>query len=282
MYNPDNIKRKRLTPKRASYACWYNQLMTFALGIFNYRNLPANLPAQEIEQRLIIDGYSAIFRTKLYGIVTASGGKSGVNIYNESSQFNFSQPILGSKSGLKDMIDGVIMYGATIDRYLGYGSTGAYIRYYADVLSDIDITRRVMMINGRAVNTVTAKTDNALRALTDFYCKIEEGAVSVPLLASGILPSTDDLLKGVKTNTFSLSDLDYAQHNALKLFYAHFGVAYSSDKAERLIEDEVNADKDALNVNIANMLSERQKGVNAINRLYGTNITVSCNNISVT
>lgn len=276
-------KRKR-TRKNRAYNMWVDKLLLIVSRVFVYENLPPNLPQWEIEKRLIMSGNCFVFKNETYGVITSFGGLSGVDIYNNANGFNYAQAIVGSKSGLKNMVDGVIVYGTSIDKlYCSRGAIGRRIQFYADLLSDIDVSRQVGLINNRGINSVIAKSDNALNELKTFYSKLQDGELVVPRIASGVLDSTENLLKQVSNNAgYNLSDFDIAQMNILKLFYHDFGIAFSTEKKERLLTDEVAADNEALDVNIADMLACRQDGINAINNLFGTSITVGVFNRDIT
>ena len=48
----------------------------------------------------------------------------------------------------------------------------------------------------------------------------------------------------------------------------------ANDKKERMIESEVDSNNQLLLFNISDMLAERKKACEEINKLFGTNITV--------
>lgn len=279
----DYGKRKN-TRKRRAFNVWVDKLLLIVSRVFTYDNLPPNLPQWEIEKRLIMGGNCFVFKNKTYGVITSFGALSGVDIYNNASEFNYAQAVIGSKSGLKNMVDGVIMYGTSIDKLFGSrGAIGRRIQFYADMLSDIDVSRQVGLINNRGITSVIAKSDNALNELKAFYAKLQDGDLVVPRIASGVLDATENLLKQSSNNQgYSLQEFDVTQQNILKQFYHDFGIAFASEKRERLLTDEVAADNEALDINIADMLACRQDGINAINNLYGTAITVEVANSDTT
>ncbi len=280
----DLRKYKKRNRKNFSYNIWFDKLLSSVSRLFIYENLPANLPQWELEQRLILWGRAPIFQTNEYGIVTSWGGTSGVDIYNVSNQFNYAQSILGSGSGLIDGIDGIIVYGTSIDKINGAsGVIGRRIAYYSDILSDIDVSRQIALINNRAINSVYAKTDNALNELREFYRQLYDGSLVVPKISSGVFDVTENVLKNVPNNTgYGLADLDTAQQNILKMFWNDFGIRYGESKRERMLTDEITAEQDSLDISISDMLVCRQTGVQKINLLYGTAISVDVNNEIIT
>lgn len=268
---------KQKTRKARAFNFWIEKLWLIAASAFTYENLPVNLPSWEIEKRLIFGGFCGVFYNEAYGVITSTGSRSGVNIYNYANEYTYAQAVLGSKSGLVDMINCVLIYGTSLDT-IAPGVIGRRLKYYADLLSDIDVSRQVALINNRAVRSVIAKTDNAFNELTAFNRQLENGEITIPKIPNGVLASTEDISKLTNNTGYSLSEYDTAQQNLLKQFYADFGKAYSTEKRERLITDEVAADSDSLDINIADMLLSRQNGVAKVNALFGTNIKVRCNN----
>lgn len=282
--NDDLRCLKKRNRKEYAFNVWFDKLLCSVARLFIYDNLPANLPQWELEQRLILGGRACIFQNEIYGVVTVWGGTSGIDIYNNANQFNYAQTVLGSASRMLDGIDGVIMYGTSIDKINGAsGVIGRRISYYADILSDIDVSRQIALINNRAVNSVYAKTDNALNELRDFYKQLQEGKLVIPKISSGVFDTTENVLKNVPNNTgYGLADFDTAAQNTLKQFWNDFGIKYGESKRERMLTDEVNAEQDSLDISIYDMLDCRRTGVEEINMLYGTAITVNVNNDIIT
>lgn len=268
------IPKQRGRKKRA-FRSWFDFLLTVAVKRFQYNNLPDSLPQWEIEKRLIMNGYCCIFKDEIYGIVTADGGLSGVSIYNTANEFNYAQAVLGSKSKVPNLIGGVIVYGCSIDR-VSPGTIGRRIIYYADILSDIDVSKQIALITARSSRGITAKSDNALRELKDYYIKLYEGEVIIPKIVSGALDSTEDIFKGSgRELVLTIGDYDVAIQNTLQRFYTEFGIETNIAKRERLVTGEIEAAADGLHYNIRDWLQCRQKGVEQINFLYGTDIQVS-------
>lgn len=280
-YGGAKFYKKRKKRKDYSFEVWLDKLLLIAANIFKYENLPPNLPQFELEARLIMTGKAIVFNVEEYGVITSFGYTSGVNIYNHANKFGYSQPVIKSKSGLSNLVDGVIMYSTNVDRIRNTnGVIGRRIAYYADILSDIDVSRQLLLIAGRSSQSVIAKSDNAYRELTKYTSALIDGDLSIPKIESGVLDSTESLFKDVRNNSvYTLQELDLLQQNTLKQFYTDFGIPYGYEKSERLIVPEVAANNAFIETNINDMLKCRIEGVTAINALYGTNINVKvgCN-----
>ena len=75
-------------------------------------------------------------------------------------------------------------------------------------------------------------------------------------------------------STTKINDVVSARNEVLRTFLAEIGITSANDKRERMVVDEVNVNSQMLLFNVADMLECRQKAVEQINALYGTNITV--------
>lgn len=279
------MARKR-NRKDDLFELWFNKLLSITANIFTCENLPPNLPLWQIESRLILQGYCGVFKNEAYGLITSQTSLIGVDIYDMPNQFSYAQAVLKSpKEPLVNNVNGVIAWGTSIDkmRFTGVGHTSKILRYYADILSDIDLSRRIFLINNRATASVTAKSDNALTALKEFYRQLENGELYIPKIVSGALNSTEDILKDIsRSSVTSLNDFDVCTQNILKMFYADMGISYAQEKRERMITDEVTAEQDALSANVRDMLMCRQEFAQQCNSLFGTALVYEVNNNVIT
>lgn len=261
---------------------WAQQLIMIEARKFEYLNLPPNLPAWEIERRLIEQGFTAIFKHPIYGIVTSYGGKCGVGIYNQSTAFNWAQATLGSGHGI-DGVDGVLMYNSSLDKTQSGSVLRTRLEYYTTVIADIDVSLSLISINSRAMNTVGAKTDNAVNAINLWYKKLLDGEIYVPLLESGVFDEVIPMISRDCADARQLTDdLDKLKTAYLKQFYNSCGIQYIEQKSERVITDEIAGDKDMLSISLYDQLIQRREGVAKVNALYGTNISVRVANDIIT
>lgn len=284
-YNADaenNVKvyntRREFFVKR-----WSEDLFLIEASKFEYLNLPVNLPAYEIEQRLILQGNTAIYRHPIYGLVTIYGAVNGVGIYNNGTGYTGAQPVLGDFDG-KDGIDCVIGYNTSRDKSRrGFSVIRERLRYFSEILGDIDLSLSMIAEASRAMNTVGAKTDNAVNTLELWYKKLHDGEPYVPLLETGIFEEVIPIIsKDCADARGMVNDLQSLKASYLKQFYNFNGVSYIAKKAERMITDEVEADEDMLSINIYDQLKCRGEMVEKVNALFDTNIKVRVNNLVIT
>lgn len=269
-----DIKRKmcRGNDTRRIYDNYIRRLYGIAIRAFKWSNLPLSLPQNEIELRLIWQGFAPIFKHPKYGIVTSYGSLYGVNIYNHADRALFSQPTLGS-GDFSIGIGGAVVYNTSWDMN-GGSVMRDVIEWYARFLTDIDVSLNILIINGRGTRGIMAKTEQAKKALESYYKKLQEGEYTVPFANAGLLDDFQQILAHNVNDSLSLESLQELKTQTMRQFYNMYGVMMVDHKRERLITDEVETDEDFITSNIADMLLMRQNGAQMINKVLGTNIVV--------
>lgn len=252
------------------FSYWRKALTEKCVNIFEYENLPDSLPAVELETRLINTGFTGVFKHPKKGLVAAYGGLSGQDEYYKPKMFTYAQPVLGSNV-LKIHEECVIIFNSFSDTFSRQGLSELIMRY-ARLLADIDSSINIMTVNTRAVSVGVAKTQQAAKSANAVFKMLEIGKREVIV--------EDTLLDVFKTVPFAnytnspISDLITARNSILKSFFQEIGIRMSTEKRERLISDEIYADNQILLINLDDMLKYRKKGVDEINKLFGTDIQV--------
>lgn len=283
--NIDNDLHERLCfptmPKinntRGNYRLHYKELVTIALRRFKYIGLPTTLPAEEIELRLINQGFAPVFNSQKHGIVTSYGSMFGQDIYFHSTNVTYAQPILGS-GDLKVNEDCAIIYDSTLSSYLSpIPLSGQIISWFARLLSDVDTTIAVSIINNRMTRGVVTKTSTSYEAYNDYLKDLENGELASAFTATGIIDGLQQILSHDIKET-PLDSLLQCRQNIMKLYYNLFGFQFIMHKAERLIPDEIVNDTEYLSSFIYDLLTTRQEGVDRVNALFNLTVKVELNN----
>jgi hypothetical protein len=249
---------------------WQHFLLEKCFGMFTYEGLPDSLPAEQIETRLVMKGWCGIFKHQKYGIVTSYGGLSGVDQYFLPLYYVYAQPALGSKN-LNIGKDCIIMYNSQVDQYNRQGLLQLISRY-ARMLADIDSSISISTVNTRnaKVDVVTDKT----------VAKTVDNLRQAVSLGKTYSVNQDSLIDKYKTMDFNsdrpgqIAELINLRADTIKNFLAEIGVKTASDKKERMITDEVQEDNQLMSINVEDMLHWRKKGVEQINKMFGTEISV--------
>lgn len=252
------------------YIDYTHLLLEKTLGMYKYSGLPESLPDEQIESRLIMQGYCVVFKDQKAGLVTCYGGLSGIDKYYLPTRFVYAQPVMGSGTRIVGT-NCVVIYNSQIDQYERMGLY-QIIKRYARLLADYDSSINILTVNTRATKNNVVATKNVAKSVDEAMKKLEDGA-RYTINQNSIL----DLYKTVDFFTpkeRQLEELINAKERTLAAFLAEIGVKSSSDKRERVISDEVYADDQLLTVNVDDLLKWRKKGVQQINDMFGTDITV--------
>jgi len=267
----DKIPMYNASSVRSNYWQWFYFLENIALNVFEYINLPGNLPGVEIERKLIERGFAAIYNDQIAGMVTVSGGVSGIDPYNHPTKFAMANPVLGSKN-FNIGIDCEVIYSDSNSYYrisTALETIMKYARLLAEATSSIAITTK----NTRAPVWAVAQDETTKQAVEKYFSAIAEGKSSVIATGDKIF----ETFKGVNALTpsaTSLGDLYDCFEDILRAFYREYGIRYIEQKSERLIVDELGAQDEVLFTNVLDMYNQRKAGIERINKLFKTNIEV--------
>ena len=267
----------KINNTKSNFRLHYKHLMTIALRRFKYIGLPTTLPEEEIELRLINQGFAPVFLTKEYGIVTSYGSAFGQDIYFHSNHVTYAQPILGS-GDLEIRKNCAIIYDSTLSSYLNPISlSGQIISWFARLLADLDTTIAVSIINNRMTRGVVTKTDVAHQAYDNYLHDLEEGELASAFTATGIIDGLQQILSHDIKET-PLNDLQQCRQNILKLFYNMYGFQFILHKTERLVPDEITNDTEYLSSFIFDLLESRKQGIEMVNSMFELSAKVVLNN----
>ena len=250
------------------YNYYINYLYEKLIRIFKYDNLPPTIPRDALENYVLSNGYGGVTNNPIYGLVAVPCTKYGVGLYpNYEPLAQYCTPLMqGTNLTIgKDII--------VIKNNSYQLSCDSIVKRYARMLADFDATENIIISNMR------------MQVLPSFDNEDSAESYKAVMVANrlGQVDSVIDksfLQKGTFTpyaqgaNTTKINDVVSARNEVLRTFLAEIGITSANDKRERMVVDEVNVNSQMLLFNVADMLECRQKAVEQINALYGTNITV--------
>lgn len=257
----------------------YEFYMKFLLSklhmLFLWDNLPDSIDETFLNNNLFLNGNIGWtkFGDKLYAL---NGNLSGVNEYYYADKYIIANPVLNSKE-FNIGKDGVVMYNDACDKNTFNLSPGLFqlLSTTATMLADNVVSINTAQINTRVQAIVTA--DNPAQRNT--------AEIAMKALYSG-KPYTvmeQNMIDKINVNPLSrtpghITELTELQQYIMGTFYANIGIKMNSiNKRERLITDEINSIDTYLGVTLETMLNSRQKAVEEINSMFGTDIKVSIN-----
>ena len=271
-------KKPILKDKNSLIEQYVRYMLIRSLSMFHYENLPETIPEREFE---------LIIQTFRFGIVTKKddklfvfyGGLGGEpNEYYQPTQAIVSNPYLRFSDVLK-LDDYIKNDGNAVVVWNDRVHIGLMPMYFrnAELLAECDISLKYGLVKKRFMNIVTADDDNTKTSLEEMFQNVEDGTGFGIVVTKQLLDesSIGKVETGLSNNSADLKDIIETKQYILGSWYNELGLnANFNMKRESINESESDMNEDALLPLIDDMLLSRQKGVEEINKKFGTNISV--------
>lgn len=250
----------------AGYLYWRDALFERVMRLFVWENTGEVKP-KEIEQRLILAGHCGITKIKSEKELTAMFGSfHGVTKYlDEWKNYNVRCPIY---SGNRTIGKNVVV----IDNNSLRNPLYPLIHHYAIMLAHTEVTLVDVLVNARDSGGIpVASNEKQKQSIAEYQGKIFNGQY-------GIVTDIGNLgvnyVGSDRKTAQSILDIVQTREKILKSFYSDIGVRSAFEKRSNSVEAEVEADTSLLLLNLADMIDSRERGAEAVNKLYGTNWSV--------
>ena len=235
--------------------------------MFEYKGLPDTIPARMLEFQLQVNGFTCIaeHNGELYAYWGGLGGEP--DVYLRPTICVVSNAAQRFSKQFKIDEDCVIIRN---DAFL-YGMMPLF-RRYATAMVENDLSFRLASINSRIQALITAPDDTTAAAGNKYLEDIEDGKL-------GVIAS-NEFLDGLKAQPIqgsmrTFTDLIEYQQYLKASWFNEIGLnANYNMKREKLSTTESQMNSDALLPLVDDMLEQRQLGVEKVNEMFGTNITV--------
>lgn len=263
-YGSINKLARESSTFNAGYIYWRDQLFERVMRLFVWENT-GDIKPKEIEQRLILAGHCGI--TKLKNELTAMYGSfHGVTKYmDEWKQYNVRCPIYaGNRTIGKDVV--------VINNNSLRNPIYPLVHHYAVMLAHTEVTLIDIMVNARDSGGIpVATTEKQKQSIAEYQGKVFNGQYGIvtDLGALGVQYAGAD-----RKTAQSVVDVMIIREKLLKSFYSDIGVKSAFEKRSNSVEAEVEADTSLLLLNLADMISAREKGAEEVNKMFGTNWSV--------
>ena len=249
-----------------------NILLSKTLSMFRYEGLPDSIPQRELERQLQTKGYAFIteFKGKLYSFTDGLGGEP--DPYGNPTKITIANPALKYNATLDLEKDGVLIRGDSMMNGLRY-----LLEKYVTMMNENEVTMMVNSFNTRMPTLISAGDDKTRESAEQFLQRIVNGEMGVI--------AENRLFDGIKVHSNSNSGvgsftqlIEYQQYLKATL-YNELGLEMNNNmKRERLTQDEVNM-TDIIYPFIDNMLTNREMGIEQVNKKYGKEITIGLDSI---
>lgn len=259
-------KRANLTDllNNLTFKTLYEKYKLISVNAFQWDGLPDGIEERHIENQLFMSGKAAFFKAPNMGYMCLGCHSSGqVNVYGEPLSY--------------------IVHGVNYQKHLDADScviiennklrlaTDPFIMFYVNKLTEAE---RTIDVNIKACKTpvVFACDDKDLLTFKRIFQQVDGNTPAIYADRGLNLDSIQVFKTGVEFMGAELQDYANAVENKLLTF---LGVNNTPvDKKERLITDEAQANNQLIESFSELQLEARQRAVQAINEMYGLNVSV--------
>lgn len=270
---------------RQNYEFFYKWLLNKVCACFVINGLPETVNQTFLKTNLIEDGMICVtdFNNHLYACIGDLGGYP--DEYYIPVLYTIANPILGSKQVFRRDFDGhtqngVVIFNTAEDAmYNDCNAGGLYqlINQTATLLADNIISINANQINSRVAAFFTADSE-AQAAAGEIILKKMYAGRPYQILRSDLVEKININPMATASTSSNITELVELHNYIISNFMQSIGIrANDLRKRERMITDEINVQNDYLQLSVMEMLASWKKGFDQVNKLYGTEISVTLN-----
>lgn len=258
-----------------AYYFWKNNLLERCLRLFKIENLPDTIPYKEIETRLLLFGVCGFTEASERELIAVTPNLYGVTYYfDEFTDFTFTTAKgITNKMRCKIGVNGEIINNNSLRQSIYH-----LIHRYALFLAHTEVSFITSLVNSRDDLGAVVKDSQSKSSVQEYY-KQKYNGVPCSIFDGNFVGGVEFRGMGQKPTT-DIKTLWDTRKEILHNFYEDIGIkSHNESKRANLTIEEVNANDSLILFNIDDMLAERQKGIERVNKLFGTNMIYSKNEI---
>ncbi len=258
--------------KNALIQSYSRYMLNNTLEMFEYDGLPETVPQKELEILHQINAF-AIWKNVNGKIYVFHGGLGGLlDEYYHPTRAVVSNPYLEYNADLEIDKDCVV----TWNDKCRYGLSAMFNKY-STLLAECDISIRFATINSRIPHLINANDDVTKESVETVLKQIWDGEKFGVILNKKLIDGTNGTftVEFGKNNVSNIKDLIELKQYLKSSWYLELGIQSNYNmKRESLNSSETTMDEGVLLPLIDDMLNERKIGLEKVNKMFGTNITV--------
>lgn len=242
--------------------------------VLNVDGQPQKMPQKYIELYLLTSGMVAFVEDNQKNLTCVYGNLGGnPNVYYVPKNFLWANPYIKKSTKIEYEIgkDVAVVYNDSL-----MNGIMPLLNRYTSLMADNYLTAKIELISLRAMSAITAPDDKTKASAEKFLSDLIDGKLSVM--------ADNNFLEGIKalglrnSQTNNITSIIEMQQYLKASFYNELGLnANWNAKRESISANENQLNDDQLTPLIDNMLAERKEGIERVNKLFGTNITVDFN-----
>lgn len=272
-----------------NFRTYFKLLTNKCMSLFKWEGLPETIDERFLMEQLILRGKVCFteINGKLYALNGEAGGEP--DCYYQPTQFIVANPILGSKTvkirqkdGSKSLegLTGILVTLTDIDQLIQpQFNGGLYNLIYqtAGLLADNTSSINCAQINGRATVGYVADSEALANSAEEVLFDIYSGK-PYRVMSQDIMDKITATPLGQSGNNSTLMTLIEAHQYILAQFYNEIGIGGNWNmKRERINTAETELMKGSLDLSIWQMEKSLKEGIELVNELFGTSISVQFN-----
>ena len=265
------------------YRHYFNFILKDVFRIFLFDGLPETINERFFKYTLFLYGKVTFFRDG-DTLLALNGAPSGQqDIYYVPEEMIVSNPRLLKSYNLKRGVECEVVYCSDIDMYDQFEFGGLYtlVAKTATMLADGDLSISVAQKNKRLINVLAAEDQNTKNSI-DVVIKKQYAGEPYAVVMKSLIDNVQSVPIVEKGTNQDLMQLIEAQQYILSHFYESLGLqTHDQMKKERLITAEVNDNDNIAKLNIDDILASIQEGLDRVNAMFGTSISVKLNPVLI-
>lgn len=253
-----------------TFTDYYYRLMLLSRSIFEWSGLPNGINEKWIERFLYTDGCCMFFKDSEKGFMVTRVTGSGVNPYDEPTHLK-PQATGFTSDAYENNVDCVLIQNNDL-----MIPTDPTIQLYALRLAELSRTIDIN-VNAQKTPFVILCTDKQKKSMKTLYNNVN----SFEPVIFGDKSLDIDTVSVLKTDAPIIFDkLQLQKHAIWNECMTFLGINNANqDKKERLVDDEVQANNQQVEMSAQVMLKAREFACKQINEMFGTNISVKLRKI---
>ena len=241
-------------------------------GAFEFSGVPDTWDYDYFLTNLFVHGYLAITDTPI-GVIPLRCGITGVDVFEHPTTAVFANPVLDNfERNLYG--DNPATDCALIKIQYDYMGVMPIVERYAALLALCDNSIAVNLRNSKVAFIGLVSSKQQAATFEKLYRDIDSGKPAVYAKKGNDL-TTDDIYYNHVRETYIANDVQLLKQSIKNDFLTEVGLNNANtDKRERLIVDEVNANNDEVQANVQHWLDNIREGLKRANTLFGLNVSV--------
>ena len=262
---------KKVDPASTTYMYYVDSLFRKAQSVYKFNGMPDNWDYDYFTTVLLGDGIIAITDTAM-GVLPLKCGVSGINVFNHPNRIIIANPILGNLEREIDS-DGVL-----VKMNYNYSSPIMPIVYkYATMLADCDGSIAVNLQNSKVAFIGFCTSKQQAQSMKLMYDEISKGSPAV--FVKGDQINAEQIYYNHVKENFIAGEVQILKRKIMSEFLTEIGINNANtDKKERLITDEANANNNEIQLNAGYWLDNIKEGLDKANEMFGLDLSVELKN----